>query len=535
MEEDDKQSHEGEKEPIHREDAENAESPPKNAGGWGWGFSGFSVLSDLQKAAQDISRNAAAVAEKAAKSIADMQEGDEDSESSAKEEEKAGDTEQDSDDESHKLKKLALAKLEDASEESLLSQVSFSCFLCRSHSPCSCQWSCGLKVFDDSVESFASGAWLALGNALKGGTSLVQKRRQFKLLMPRCFFCRLENSVQQGSSPREAGSDAPSLLETGKALTAKGMQVLEFVGKETMDLLITETGLGVDKNGEGFTDQTIEEVTFDRCFYIYGGPEQLEELEALSSHYTLLFNRRKGKLSQDEKSMYDGKLKQIQQLFSFAAEMSGIKAESDKGNKIDTKTEGSDDDMKNLHNSSVSKAADMAAGFTNALTGLSVNDIIQRTGGRLESLHSEGVHRLSEMCCFAVTHLLTLGKSMISHANKVQGEDTEALKIEWPEDPTEKAKLIRGKAESMAGFVEAVSNSFITGISDVSETYSAAIKGASTDDDSKDNLLKTSTMEEKANTFNDSLRSDQTTAITKIQEGLQYLSYVVISTSMPSA
>lgn len=66
------------------------------------------------------------MAEKAAKSIADMQEGDEesDSESSAKEEEKAEEPE-DSDDESHKLKKLALAKLEDASEESLLSQAKF--------------------------------------------------------------------------------------------------------------------------------------------------------------------------------------------------------------------------------------------------------------------------------------------------------------------------------------------------------------------------------------------------------------------------
>lgn len=30
--------------------------------------------------------------------------------------------------------------------------------------------------------------------------------------------------------------------------------------------------------------------------------------------------------------------------------------------------------------------------FTNALAGLNVNDMIQRTGGRLESLHSEGVH-----------------------------------------------------------------------------------------------------------------------------------------------
>lgn len=75
------------------------------------------------------------------------------------------------------------------------------------------------------------------------------------------------------------------------------------------------------------------------------------------------------------------------------------------------------------------------------------------------------------MCCFAVTHLLILSKSMISHANKVQDEDTEALKIEWPEDPTEKAKLIKGKAESMAGYVEAVSNSFITGLVHNYSTY----------------------------------------------------------------
>lgn len=70
-------------------------------------------------------------------------------------------------------------------------------------------------------------------------------------------------------------------LQTGKAFTAKGMQVLEYVGKETVDLLISETGMEVDKNEEGGgqqtdEDQLFEEVTFDRCFYIYGGPEQLE-------------------------------------------------------------------------------------------------------------------------------------------------------------------------------------------------------------------------------------------------------------------
>lgn len=73
-------------------------------------------------------------------------------------------------------------------------------------------------------------------------------------------------------------------FQTGKSLTAKGMEVLERVGKETMDLLIEETGLQVENNSEGEVDHSHideeqleeEDVTFDRCFYIYGGPDQLE-------------------------------------------------------------------------------------------------------------------------------------------------------------------------------------------------------------------------------------------------------------------
>lgn len=72
-------------------------------------------------------------------------------------------------------------------------------------------------------------------------------------------------------------------FQTGKSFTAKGIEVLERVGKETMDLLIEETGLQVENNSEGEVDhpdfdeeQLEEDVTFDRCFYIYGGPDQLE-------------------------------------------------------------------------------------------------------------------------------------------------------------------------------------------------------------------------------------------------------------------
>ncbi|PQM35971.1 uncharacterized protein Pyn_38916 [Prunus yedoensis var. nudiflora] len=489
-----------EKEEAKKAEAAEAQASPAKSGGWGgWGFS--SVFSDLQKAAEEISRNATAVAQTAAKSIADMQNPAEDSEESSKEDE--GETEKESQDgtesqdEHEKQRKAALEKLEKASEESFLGQ--------------------GLKVLDSSVENFASGAWQALGSALKGVL----------------LFSRLENSavnlagsIQQGALPTAAGSAAPSLLETGKAFTSKGMQVLELVGKETLDLLITETGIEVEKNSkpseqEAEEDQLYEEVGFDRCFYIYGGPEQLEELEALSSHYALLFNRRKGKLSHQNRNL-------------LMMESLNSGAESDKGKKKETGDDGNSDEMKSLHDSSVSKAADMAAGFTSALAGQAVNDIIQRTTGRLESLHSEGVHRLSEMCCSAVSQLLMHGKSIISSANNTQVEDVDAdvENIDWPEDSVEKAKIIRSKAQAMTGYAEAVSSSFITGISDVAEAYLAAIKGASAE--SHDVLPQTS-IQEKASSFSKHLRDDQNTALGKIQDGLHYLSYVVVSSSMSTA
>lgn len=75
------------------------------------------------------------------------------------------------------------------------------------------------------------------------------------------------------------------------------------------------------------------------------------------------------------------------------------------------------------------------------------------------------MQRLSEMCCFAVSQLLLLGKSILSNASKVQDEDADEdiANIDWPDDSVEKAKIIRTKAQSMTGYVEAVSNSFITG------------------------------------------------------------------------
>lgn len=313
--------------------------------------------------------------------------------------------------------------------------------------------------------------------------------------------------------------------------------MLERVGKETMELIIEETGMEIEKGGTGEGDQQTEEeqseeVSFDRCFYIYGGPDQLEELEALSSHYALLFNRKKTKLVAEQKTYYDGKIKEIQQLFTLSTKIEDDGADSDKGKKIEAADTDGDAEMKKLCDSSVSKAAKMAAGFATGLGGLSPSDIIKRSTDRLETIHSEGVHRLSEMCCLAVSQLLVLGKSVISSANKSSDEDENGVKIDWPEDLISKAEIIRWRAQSIAVDIEKVATSFATGISDVAEAYAAVIQNALADKQGGD--VPHQSVQEKAKYISSHLKSDQTSAVSKLQDALQYLAYVVVCTSMPS-
>ncbi|KAJ8533655.1 hypothetical protein K7X08_006979 [Anisodus acutangulus] len=91
----------------------------------------------------------------------------------------------------------------------------------------------GLSVIDYSVENFASGAWQALRNTIKGGSDLVHK---------------LENSAVNIANQFSMVVYLPQL--TGKTFTAKGMEALELLGRETMELLILETGTDVDKSSK---------------------------------------------------------------------------------------------------------------------------------------------------------------------------------------------------------------------------------------------------------------------------------------------
>ncbi|RWW16166.1 hypothetical protein GW17_00019959 [Ensete ventricosum] len=110
----------------------------------------------------------------------------------------------------------------------------------------------------------------------------------------------------------EKASEDSLFGQTGKTFTTKGMEVLERVGKETMDLLIAETGLEVEKGpvNQQADKEEIEEVTFDSLGTI--------------------------------------------------VEENGV--DPDIGNVIETTAGDNDTEMKRLCDSSVKRAADIAAG-----------------------------------------------------------------------------------------------------------------------------------------------------------------------------
>ncbi|KAI5403707.1 hypothetical protein KIW84_051030 [Lathyrus oleraceus] len=107
--------------------------------------------------------------------------------------------------------------------------------------------------------------------------------------------------------------------------------------------------------------------------------------------------------------------------------------------------------------------------------------------------------------------------SYVKSSNKTENEEIDADKasIEWPEDVFAKAKDKYPDNDWICG---SISNSFITGISDVSEAYQAAIKGVTAE--SPTDAPKA--VKEKANSFSEHLRADQTITISKIKDGVQF-------------
>ena len=65
----------------------------------------------------------------------------------------------------------------------------------------------------------------------------------------------------------------------------------------------------------------------------------------------------------------------------------------------------------------------------------------------------------------------------------------------------------------------------------MAEAYAAAIKSAAAD---SPDVKPQKSVQDKVKSFSEDLSVNRTTAVGKIQDGLHFLAYVVLSTSMPA-
>lgn len=429
--------------------------------------------------------------------------------------------------------------------------------------------------FDRSVEGLTTNAMLAWATAWKGGISFVHTLEQQAET--------LAHTIQEGKLTAKAQELAPHLLEGGKGFAEQGMKMLEYVGKETVDILAQETGIELEKeeDSEKVKKAPVEEeaeeyvpeeeiVNFDHCYYIYGGPEHLEELEALSSHHELLCNRIRAKLVEDNaRSAYDELAKKVRQLLTLPESdkgreqaVAGPGDKEDKGKaKVVAVLDVDMDEVASLRASSIGQAADLASRFTaGALAGLPPVEIMQKTTDRLEAIRSEGVHRISELCAVSTQHMLQIGNALISGATSateggsatpppeaVSGEDVPQAGMpdiaRWAEESTGRAEAARERAYQLVDDIKAVVRSFVTGIKDIAAAFqvateeqaapppTAAVEAAAAAHDVLGGADGKSLVGSRVAALEGELEGAQAAALSRLQDGLLRLVYIILSTT----
>eukprot|EP00897_Mesotaenium_endlicherianum_P006794 jgi/Mesen1/6142/ME000314S05145 len=478
------------------------------------------------------------------------------------------------------MRDAAMGKLESVGSDTVLSQ--------------------GLKMIDESVGSLTTGTFSAFDSAWRGGISFVHSLEQHAH--------ELAHSIQDGKLSARAHELGPQFLEGSKDLAEKSMKMLEYVGKETVDILAKEAGIQLEdedqqqqqqerkqrdeappeeEEGEAFEE---EEVTFDHCFYIYGGPEHLEELEALASHHTLLCNRARSKLPPADRAAFDALLADLQAILTLAndallneggaaataAGAAGTGAgagtselESGKGKgKVEGEDLEDDGEVKALREAGISKAAELANGFSAGLAGLSMGEVVQRTVDRIEALKAEASAQKRASAAAvaaaatpgpgsdtepspepvaaaaATTASGTAGTDEAIRANGASGRGGDVE--EWALECKARARALRTGAQAMVADINVVIFSFVTGITDVVAAFQEATSDRAglappadaTPDGAAEKafgeILRAESIASRSSALRGDLTGDGLLAKHRMEDGLRHLVFVVLSTNLRS-
>mmetsp|Transcript_7414 Transcript_7414/g.8554 ORF Transcript_7414/g.8554 Transcript_7414/m.8554 type:complete len:706 (+) Transcript_7414:75-2192(+) len=376
-----------------------------------------------------------------------------------------------------------------------------------------------LKALDDKVEKFATNAWSAFGTAWSGMGSLAKTAAK---------------EIKQGI---DEVKDTNVLKETSSVtakLATKGTSVLENLGNATIDFLNVS---GDNRAAQSYMDQLPpEEATFDRCFHIYGGPEHLEELEALGEEETLRCNRWRAKQAKEEKEEFDNVLSSAQDTLNLDIDADGDEDEPQVENPDDVPEEkqGKQDKQKkknpvaqllSMRDESVSNASELVTLMKQSLIEdrkqeVPEDQIVDLGSQQLKTIKAEGIQRISEMSTTCMLQLLHIGASISDR--HLPGTET----INWEPEASSKATWVRQRARVMVAAIETVSEAYTSALT---EPLEGVVEEGPSFAEVSAHLTSTSEQLRK------DLYSDTGEATSKIQDGVQHLLYVIMATTIEKA
>lgn len=373
------------------------------------------------------------------------------------------------------------------------------------------QLEAGLKAIDEQMETVASGAakvlgsfWGGISGVAKGGwtagQSLASKVEAAALELAKEVVTSVEEGVkdvsqlqalQVASSGIRGAAGRVSRISGTIALHAE--KGLETVGRTAMGLVEGVMVEGSDGNGGGGVG---DEHSFEHYFYISGGREACEELEALTNDCSRLCNRTRSQLEAEQKALLDQTLAELGPVFDLGVQLGSPETElipqlaAHYQPVSDLCTEGlkkaalllsAGKDIAVPANPAAKEGTkqEIEGAETAAILQEELEDAPQKSALTfLEQVRNAAAQCQAELCSAQLQLLLDLSRSVAAPT----GKGSTHLAVDWPKEPLYLALQLRTVSMSMLGDAQKVADAFREILSGIAVESLAAQMATATKD-----------------------------------------------------
>ncbi|KAK9819865.1 hypothetical protein WJX72_003448 [[Myrmecia] bisecta] len=331
----------------------------------------------------------------------------------------------------------------------------------------------GLAAIDDQVEQLAQGVsqtfgslWGGARGVLRGGLTYGQRVAERLEEAAAAAAKELAETVEEGVRDASSGlaAAAGNTRRVGGLLASRAEHGLEEFGRQAIELLEGDLPPG----GAAARRIAGEEATFDHCFYIYGGRQSLEELEALSNECARVCNRLRARLPDADKAQLDSTLTMLSPLFNLEGQAGGDEAAAgaEGGAAVDSPLARGHAVVVELRNAGVAKASKLvtelserstrpAATTAPGLAGTQGAPADSEQAEALQRVRGEGVRCLGELAALCVERMLALARSVSAQFRFSRPTDDD---IQWPPGCKDKAALLCAQAKLMLTDLETLAS-----------------------------------------------------------------------------